>query len=371
MTANIRLFRIWGIPIGLHISWFLIFALVTWSLATGYFPSGSPDLSAPVYWLLGALTSLVFFGSVLAHELAHSRVALRYGIPVRSITLFIFGGVAQIAEEPKTAGAEFRIAIAGPLSSFLLAGIFGAIYLIGRPVSYLAVPSLWLLRINLSLAVFNLIPGFPLDGGRVLRAAVWSKTKNFHHGSQVAAFAGQIIAVAFIGVGLLVVLAGGFFDGIWLVFIGWFLQNAAASSYAQTNLQHSLRGVKVAQIMSRECAQVPADMSIADLVEERVLGAGQRCFFVAEDGNLLGMLSLRDFNQVPRDTWTDVKTEQAMVPLDRLAHVEPETELMTALKAMDDAQVNQLPVMGGNQLLGMLAREQILRYVRTRAELGM
>jgi Zn-dependent protease/predicted transcriptional regulator len=371
MSANIKLIRIWGIPIGLHASWFLIFALVTWSLATGYFPAEYPNLSIPAQWLLGALTSLLFFGSVLAHELAHSIVALRNGIPVRSITLFIFGGVAQIGEEPPTAGAEFRIAIAGPLSSLILAGIFGALYVLDQPVPYLAAPSLWLMRINFTLAVFNLIPGFPLDGGRVLRAAVWGLTRSFHRGSQIASFAGQLVAFGFIGVGLLVVLTGNLFNGLWLTFIGWFLQNAAASSYAQTNLQHSLRGLKVGQIMTRECAQVPADMSIEDLVEERVLGSGQRCFFVAEDGKLLGMLSLRDFSRVPRNEWGHVKTEEAMVPLNKVVHVQPDTELMEALKTMDNAQVNQVPVIVGDQIQGMLSREQILRYVRTRAELGV
>lgn len=371
MTANIKLVRVWGIPIGLHASWFLVFALVTWSLATGYFPAEYPNLSLPSHWLLGALTSVLFFGSVVVHELAHSVVALRYGIPVRSISLFIFGGVAQIGDEPKTAGAEFRIAIAGPLSSLLLAALFGGLFLVDQNVPYLAAPSLWLMRINLSLAVFNLIPGFPLDGGRVLRAVVWSITKSYHRGTQVASFAGQIVAFGFIGFGLLVVLTSDFLNGIWLVFIGWFLQNAAASSYAQSNLQQSLRGVKVGQIMSRECAQVPADMSLEELVEERVLGAGQRCFFVADGSELMGMLSLRDFNRVPRAEWNHVKTEKAMIPLDKLVHVRPDTELMSALKTMDDAQVNQVPVMVGSQLLGTLTREQILRYVRTRAELGM
>jgi Zn-dependent protease/predicted transcriptional regulator len=371
MTANIHLGRILGIPIGLHVSWFLIFALVTWSLATGFFPGEYPQLGVAAYWALGALTSILFFASVLIHELAHSVVAQRHGIPVRNISLFIFGGVAQIGEEPKTAGAEFRIAIAGPVSSLLLAALFGVIYLIDQPIPYLAAPSLWLMRINFTLAIFNLIPGFPLDGGRVLRAAVWSLTRDYFRGTQVAAFAGQIIAFGFIGIGLLVVLTGNFFNGIWLVFIGWFLQNAAASSYAQSSLQHSLRGVRVAQVMSRECVQVPADMSIHDLVEERVLGAGQRCFFVAENGRLRGMLTLRDFSQVPRSDWTHVRTEEAMVPLERVAHVQPDTELMTALKIMDDAQVNQVPVMWGDQIQGVLSREQILRYVRTRAELGM
>ncbi len=371
MTANLNLVRVWGIPIGLHVSWFLVFALVTWSLATGYFPAEYPNLSLASHWLLGAVTSVLFFGSVLVHEIAHSIVALRHGIPVRSISLFIFGGVAQIGDEPKTAGAEFRIAIAGPVSSLLLAALFGALFLVDQPVPYLAAPSLWLMRINLSLAIFNLIPGFPLDGGRVLRAVVWSFTKSYHRGTQVASFAGQMVAFGFIGVGLLVVLTSNFLNGIWLVFIGWFLQNAAASSYAQSNLQHSLRGVKVEQIMSHECAQVPSDMFIEDLVEERVLGAGQRCFFVAEGGKLMGMLSLRDFNRVPRADWDRVKTEQAMIPLDRLVHVQPDTELMSVLKTMDDTQVNQVPVMVGNQLVGMLSREQILRYVRTRAQLGM
>jgi Zn-dependent protease/CBS domain-containing protein len=371
MTANIQLGRILGIPIGLHVSWFLIFGLVTWSLATGFFPDEYPDLGTGTYWVLGAVTSILFFGSVLVHELAHSVVALRHGIPVRSISLFIFGGVAQIGDEPKTAGAEFRIAIAGPASSLALGVFFGVLYLIDQPIPYLAAPSLWLMRINFTLAIFNLIPGFPLDGGRVLRAAVWSLTRDYFRGTQVAAFAGQVIAFGFIGVGLLVVLTGNFFNGVWLVFIGWFLQNAAASSYAQSNLQYSLRGVRVAQVMSRECAQVPADMSIHDLVEERVLGAGQRCFLVAENGRLRGMLSLRDFSQVPRSEWVRVRTEQAMVPLERVAQVQPDTELMTALKIMDDAQVNQVPVMQGDQIEGVLSREQILRYVRTRAELGM
>lgn len=371
MSANIRIARIWGIPVGLHVSWFLIFVLVTWSLATGYFPAEYPEIPTAAYWLLGAVTSILFFASVVVHELAHSIIALRHGIPVREISLFIFGGVAQIGEEPKSAGDEFRIAIAGPVSSLLLAVVFGIIYLLDQPIPYLAAPSLWLMRINLMLALFNLIPGFPLDGGRVLRAAVWSWTKSYYRGTQVAAYAGQAVAFAFIGLGLLVVLTGSFFNGIWLVFIGWFLQNAAASSYAQANLQHSLRGVKVGQLMSRECIRVPADMSIAELVEDRVLGAGQRCFFVADNGKLLGMLSLRDFTQVPREKWSTVKTEEAMVPFDRLLRVDPQTDLITALKMMDDAQVNQIPVTVGDEILGLLSREQILRYVRTRAELGM
>ncbi len=371
MTANIRLGRLWGIPIGLHVSWFLIFGLVTWSLASGYFPEGYPDIPGPAYWLLAAITSLLFFGSVLAHELGHSFVAVRYGVPVRGITLFIFGGVAQIGEEPPTAGTEFRIAIAGPLTSLALAGVFGSIYFLDRHVSYLAAPSLWLMRINFILAAFNMIPGFPLDGGRVLRAAVWGLSGSFYRANQMASLTGQITAFGFIGVGLLTVLTGNVFNGLWLVLIGWFLQNAAASSYAQSNLQHSLRGVEAGQVMRRDCARVPGHILLEQLVEESILGRGQRCFFVTDGNVLQGMVSLRDVTQLPRPEWGQVTAEQAMVPWDRLVRVSPDTELITALRIMDDANVAQVPVLEGNQLLGVLSREQILHYIRARAELGM
>jgi len=370
MAANIKLGRLWGIPIGLHASWFLVFGLVTWSLATGYFREGYQGMSQPAYWGLAAVTSLLFFGSVLLHELGHSFVALRYGISVRSITLFIFGGVAQIAQEPPTAAAEFQIAIAGPLASLALAVFFGILYVLDQSISYLAAPSFWLMRINLILGLFNLIPGFPLDGGRVLRAAVWGVTGSFHRASQVASLTGQVMAFGFIGLGIFTVLTGSFFDGLWMVFIGWFLQNAAASSYEQTSLRHSLRGVTVAQVMSSECAPVDGHMPLQNLVEERILCGGQRCFLVVEDGSLRGVLSLRDITGVPRAEWSQVTADQVMVPWDRLIRVQPNTDLMDALRAMDDANVAQVPVVDGSRVAGLLSREQILRYVRLRAELG-
>jgi Zn-dependent protease len=216
MEASVKLGRILGIPVGLHTSWFLVFGLVTWSLAVGYFPAEHPSLPAVAYWGLGAVTSLLFFGSVLVHELSHSVVALRHEMPVQGITLFIFGGVAQIGREPPDAHAEFRIAIAGPLASLVLGIGFGALWWLDQAVPYLAAPSLWLMRINLLLAAFNMIPGFPLDGGRVLRAIVWHFTGNFHKATRVATFAGQLTAFGFIGVGLLIMLSGNFFNGLAL-----------------------------------------------------------------------------------------------------------------------------------------------------------
>ncbi len=371
MEASVRLGRILGIPVGLHISWFLIFGLVTWSLAIGYFPTEYPSLPGVAYWTLGAVTSLLFFGSVLVHELSHSVVALRNQIPVRGITLFIFGGVAQIGREPPNAGAEFRIAVAGPLASLGLGLGFGGLWLLDQPIPYLAAPSLWLMRINLILAGFNLLPGFPLDGGRVLRALVWQITGNFHKATRVATFTGQLTAFGFIGVGLLTILSGNFFNGLWLAFIGWFLQNAAASSYAQANLQQSLRDVTVSQVMSRDCLLVPGQMPLAQLVEEQILSGGRRCFFVADEDRLRGVLTLADIARVPKANWGQTPLEQVMVPWERTVQVQPDTALLTALQTMDDANVNQVPVVQGGQMVGMLSREQLLRYIRTRAELGL
>jgi Zn-dependent protease len=371
MEASIKLGHVWGIPIGLHSSWFLIFGLVTWSLAAGYFPAEYPGLPGQGYWILGAATSVLFFGSVLLHELGHSFVALRNQIPVRGITLFIFGGVAQIGREPPTSGAEFRIAFAGPLTSLALAGLFGGSWLLDRHIPYLAAPSVWLARINLILAVFNLIPGFPLDGGRMLRAVVWKLTGSFQRATQIAAFTGQLIAFGFIGWGLFTVLRGGFFNGLWLVFIGWFLQNAAAASYAQANMRKLLSGVKVAQVMASDCTMVPGKISLEELVEEQILTGGKRCFFVAEDGRLRGMLALRDLTAVPRSNWGQVSAEEVMVPWERLVRIDPNMELLEALQAMDDANIAQVPVVEAGRLIGLLSREQILHYIRTRGEIGV
>jgi Zn-dependent protease len=371
MPASVKLGRVWGIPIGLHISWFLVFGLVTWSLASGYFPQEYSGLPVWAYWLLGALTSILFFGSVLVHELGHSLLALRNGVPVRGITLFIFGGVAQIAQEPRSPGAEFRIAIAGPLASLGLAALFGGLWLVDQGVSYLAAPSIWLARINLMLALFNMIPGFPLDGGRVLRAVVWQFSGNLQRATQIAAGSGQVVALGFIGLGVFTIFGGNFMNGLWLAFIGWFLQNAAASSLAQSGMQRALEGVSVRQAMSRDCARVPSLVPLSQLVEEQVLNGGQRCFFVANNGRLNGLLTLRDISAIPQRKWAFTTTGQAMVPLDHLTQVSPATPLLAALQMMDGANVAQVPVVENDEIVGTLSREQVLRYVRLRAELGV
>lgn len=371
MEASIKLGRVWGIPIGLHFSWFFIFALVTWSLASGYFPAQYPELSGVEQLVLGIITSLLFFGSVLAHELGHAWVARRNGIRVRSITLFIFGGVAQLEEEAQTPGAEFRVAIGGPAVSLALAVVFGVLYLFDRTIPMLAAPSEWLARINLMLALFNLVPGYPLDGGRILRALIWQLTGNAHRATHVATFTGQLVAFGFIGIGVFNMLGGAFFDGLWLVFIGWFLQNAAAVSYAQSSLRRSLHDVKVIQVMNQNYSKISGSLSLKRAVDEQALKGGQRYFLVGENGHMDGLLTLRDIARVPQNDWHRITAGAIMVPWEKVVRVEPQADLLTALKMMDDANVGQVPVVDHGKVVGILSRDHVIHHIRVRSELNI
>ncbi len=370
MRTSLTFGKIFGIPIGAHTSWFLIFILVTWSLATGYFPDEYPGWSAAAYWLTGLLMSLLFFASVLAHELGHAVVALREGVPVRGITLFVFGGVAQIGREPPTAGAEFRIAAAGPLVSLLLGlGLSGLGLLAGNAAW--GAPAVYLGRINLVLVGFNLIPGFPLDGGRMLRAALWALGRDFHNATRIASLVGQSVAFLFILGGVFQMFTGQFFNGLWIAFIGWFLHSAAAESWQDVVVRDLLRGMRVEQVMNRDCALVEPDLSLDALVNERILGSGRRCFFIAGESGLAGMVTLHNVRAVPREEWAMVSVSQAMTPSANLRRVSPRDDLAGVLERMVAEDVNQLPVVADGRLVGMVTREDLLRLLQTRAELGI
>ncbi len=366
-----KIVEVWGIPIGLHFSWYLALGLFTWSLATGYFPLEYPGWQAATYWIVGLFTCGLFFASILIHELGHSWVALRNGLPIRRITLFVFGGVAQIGREPDSPGVELRIAIAGPITSFGLAAAAAGVWLLTRELDVIAAPAIWLARVNAMVAAFNLIPGFPLDGGRVFRALVWRWTGNFQRATRAASAAGQLVASGFIALGLLVALRGNALGGIWMVFIGWFLQSAATGAQAQASLRDLLRGVKVAHAMTRAWAQVDPGWTLERVVQEEILGAGQRCFFVVGDGRFRGLLTLHEIKSVPRDQWRAVRVEDVARAAETLRRVGPQDDLLAALEMIDDAGVGQLPVVEGDVLVGVIGREEILRYVRARAELGL
>jgi Zn-dependent protease len=372
MNANIKLGRIWGIPIGLNFSWFLIFALVLYSLSTGYFPTEYPQLSPLSHISMAAVTTLLFFGSVLLHELGHALIALRNRIPVKAITLFVFGGVAQITREPKTPGAEFRIAIAGPLVSLGLAGIFGLLYLIDRSFPYLAAPSEYLMRINFLLAAFNMIPGFPLDGGRVLRSIIWRVTGNQARATNIASIGGQVVALGFVSLGIFSLFTGNLGNGLWMIFIGWFLQSAAASANQQMQVQQKLRGVTVNQVMERGLSSVSPLTPLNQVVEERVLQRGESAFFVADyDGSLAGLITLQDITAIPQAQWRFKTVGQVMVPIERLLQVEAGAELMAALQMMEETGAHHAAVVMENRLIGLLSREQVMKYLKMRAQLGV
>jgi Zn-dependent protease/CBS domain-containing protein len=341
----------------------------------GYLPGEYPGLPTWALWFLGALTALLFFGSVLVHELAHAWVALRNGIPVREITLHIFGGVAYLEREPRTAGAEFRIAIAGPLSSLALAGLFGLLFLADRGISALAAPSLWLARINLMLALFNLIPGFPLDGGRVLRALIWRVSGNAERATAVAAYSGQAVAFGFMAFGVYTVLTGGLINGLWLVFIGWFLQNAAVAHRAQATIERTLGGVTVARVMTRGYPRVADTTTLDRLVTDQVLGGGQRFFIITDAADRpRGFVSLTDIMRVPRDTWGRTTAADAMTPWGRVVRVAPNADIIAALRTLEEARVTQLPVVATGERedrpLGTLSRDDVMRYLRLRREVA-
>lgn len=367
---NIPLGRILGIPIGLDYSWFLIFGLLTWMLAGSYYPAEFKNWPPLLYWFMGATTAIMLFASVLLHELGHSVVALRFKVPVRSITIFIFGGVAELGGEPPSAKAEFLIAIAGPIVSLSL----GALCSVAQPV-VAGIQPLWgllkyLAYINFALALFNLIPGFPLDGGRVFRAFVWSVTKNMRQATMVAANVGRFFGFVFIFAGVWRMFSGNFGGGLWIAFIGWFLDNAASAQVHQVMFQGLLAGHTVSQAMSSHCATVSADLTLQQLVDDHILGGGQRCFLVTRGAETVGMITLHRIKEVPRPDWATTSAARVMLPLEQLKRTEPDTPLWTALEQMDRDGVNQLPVTRDNHVVGMLSREGVITFLRTLQELG-
>lgn len=366
----IPLGRIRGIRIGLDVSWFIVFALLTWMLAVTYYPVEFPRWPTGWYWSMGAITAALLFVSVLLHELGHSFVAQHYGIPVRDITLFIFGGVSQIAGEPPRASAEFLIAIAGPLVSLVLAAVFGALAVTWTDFPPIRALFAYLALINALLVVFNLIPGFPLDGGRVFRAIVWGATRNFRRATSIAARVGQAFGVIFVILGIWQMFMGNFIGGIWIAFIGWFLEAAASAQVQQITLQRLLAGHRVAEAMSTACPDVPPELTVRELVDTQVRGLGRRCFVVRRDGQALGLLTLQRLKQAPKAQWERTTVESVMLPLGSTKYTAPDAELWSALEQMEREGVTQLAVVASGQLVGMLSRDDVLNHMRTLQEIG-
>ncbi|MFN3740523.1 MAG: M50 family metallopeptidase [Thermodesulfovibrionales bacterium] len=361
-----KITRIMGIPIRVHFTWFLVFGLITWSLSTYYFPKAAPDLPVSSYWIKGAIAALLLFVSVGLHELSHSIVAKRYRIHIESITLFIFGGVAHMRGEPPHPRAELLIAIAGPVSSLLLAGIFFlfAIYTTEGTKALFS----YLSQINFILAIFNLIPGFPMDGGRVLRSILWQKKRNFFYATQRASAIGQKIALFFIFAGLFTLFAG-MPGGLWLMLIGWFLYTAAQASYQHSALQEALHGVKVKDIMVKDLITVEPSISIDELVNGYFLRYGFGGFPVVNEGRYLGLITLKDIKNVPREAYGDTPISKVYSSHKRQWEISPDEDALKALEKMIKEDTGRLVIIEGNIIKGMITRNGIARYVQIKGSL--
>jgi Zn-dependent protease/predicted transcriptional regulator len=373
MSGSFRLFSLFGIGVFIHWSWLIIFALFTWSLATGYLPGVYPHWTAEQRWAVGAITTVLFFGSVLAHEISHSLEARRRGLPVSSITLFLFGGVSALGAESKSARDEFWIAIVGPLTSFAFAIICAIVWAAVRGTGAEVVQAIagYLAYINVAVGVFNLLPGFPLDGGRVLRAILWGIKKNVLEATRIAGNVGRVIAGLLIVLGIISAIFGAF-GGLWLVLIGWFLWNAAESSYHQMLMERTFHGLKIAPLIEHDVPRVPPDLTLKELAYDYILRRHQRVFFVApsEEGDILGIITLYDLRHVPEDQWAATSVYRAMTPRERLIVATPSTDALDALQMMAEHNINQLPVYDGREPVGLLTRAALINAVQLRQSIG-
>jgi Zn-dependent protease/predicted transcriptional regulator len=380
--GGLGLGRILGIRILIHPSWFVIFALVVFSLATLGAPAGDgAALSAPARWVVAFIVALLFFASVLVHELAHALVARRRGVQVSEITLFIFGGAANLEQDAPDPRTEAVISAAGPLASILLGGIFLGAWFVTRGADVEVLQafsgiSFWLGVSNLMLAVFNLIPGFPMDGGRLLRSLIWSVTKDFVRATRVATLVGRAFAYGLIALGFVIALNGGGVDsvinGIWLAFIGWFLNQAAESSYRRVEFERLVEGIRVRDVMDREVPTIGPNLTIDTLVDQHFLTGEASLYPVTMDGDLMGTIEIGQVSRIPRTNWPVTRVTDVMSRGGALVTLtEPQT-LMDAVSRFEESGLSAIPVVDGEdarRLVGIVTRDGLFRAIKHRAAL--
>jgi Zn-dependent protease/CBS domain-containing protein len=369
MANSFRLFTIAGIEVGVHISWLVIFALVTWSLASSYFPAVLPRSDQFERWALGAVAAVLLFASVLIHELAHSFVAKARGLEARSITLLIFGGVSSLSGETKRPSTEFVVAIVGPLTSLVLSGIAYLVAVAAPSRSAVEAIASYLALINMLLGLFNLIPGFPLDGGRVLRAIIWQITRDSRRSTELATAVGRLVAWGFMLWGFWLVLNDEVLRGIWIAAIGWFLQNAASASLEQTVAEQRLRRLRVGDVVRPDPTAVPPDISVAELVERYMLPGARRSVPVVDGDRLVGIVTLSDVRDVPPEDRATTLVRSIMGGREGLATVTPDRPLRDAIDALGSGDYEQVPVVQDGRLVGLLTRADVVRQIQLREAL--
>ncbi len=371
--SGLKLTKILGIEIWVDYSWLVIFALVTWSLAAGFFPKEYPGLTTQAYWIMGAFAGVLLFICVLLHELSHSYVAQRSGIAVPRITLFIFGGVAQIAEEPKNPKIELNVAVAGPICSLILALAFWILsksVIVSSNVQFLAIFE-YLAFINIALAIFNLVPGFPLDGGRILRAYLWDRWGDIRKATHTVSRIGSGFGIGLIILGLINFFWGNFIGGIWLVFIGMFLNQASKSGYRMTLAKEALTGVKVKDIMTSKVTSVPASISLNELVTKYFHHFIFVCFpVVDEKGELLGLVSLKQVKDVPKELWGEKTVNDIMMTESDFSILSPDDDALGAVNLIMRNDLGRAPVVERGKLVGIVTRRDIMTFLSIKYELG-
>ena len=370
MDSTFKIGKIAGIEIGVHWSWLFILLLITWSFAGGILEEFFPEWSESRRWAVGVIIAIIFFASILLHELSHSLVAKARGIEVKGITLFIFGGVSNLGREAESAGEEFQIAIVGPLTSLAIGGAFALLWFVLQgPAPRVGAIAGYLAFINGVIAAFNMLPGFPLDGGRVFRSIVWARNRNLLRATKIASRTGTFVAFLLMAAGAVQFYFNPL-GGVWMFLIGLFLRNASSSSYEQLVLQTALQGLTARQVAQTDYTPVPPDMTVEQLVSELMLRGRGRCFPVTAGSELLGLVSLKDAQSVDRDRWPTTSIYRVMTPFEQLRTASPDEDVMQLLQRMGEADVNQMPVVEGRLLIGMISRGDIVRLIQVRREVA-
>ena len=370
--GGVKLGKVLGFEISIDWSWLLIFFLVVYTLANGYFPSFYPSFNIATNWIVGVLAALLLFVSVLIHELSHSLVARSYGTEVKGITLFLFGGVSQTTSEPKSAREEFWMAIVGPVTSFALAAAF---YLIGGigalsswPTPVVAVLG-YLAMINFFLGAFNLVPGFPLDGGRVLRSVVWGFTDDLPKATRYASYIGQGFGFVLMSFGFLNIMSGRLIGGLWLIFIGWFLTGAARTSYQQVLMRQALSGIRVEQVMTTDVPAIPAEMSVRRFVDDQLLHHEFSCYPVTRDDVVVGVVGAEEVRTVPSNKWDEITVGEVTHHINGDYEVTADDDAWDALAKLASQEVCRLVVVEDGHLKGTVGRDSVFRLIQTKMQL--
>lgn len=369
---KIKLFKLFGFEVSLDMSWLIIFVLITWTLAKGVFPNYYKNLSTMTYWLMGLTGALGLFLSIILHELSHSLVARKFDLPIKGITLFIFGGIAQMEEEPESPKAEFFMAIAGPLMSIFLGGVFYLLYIQGQKIGFSEpVNGIfgYLRLLNFVLAGFNLLPAFPLDGGRVFRSILWQTKNDLRWATRIASNIGSAFGFIFIAVGVFMFLRGAFITGIWWALIGLFMRNASSSAYRRIQLTEVLKGHKVKKFMKTNPVSVSSSLTLKELVEDYIYTHHYKMFPVLKDHKLLGCITTREVKNIPREEWQSTKIEEAMNKCSPENTISPEEEAIDALKKIKKSGNSRLMVTENDKLIGIITLKDLVEFFSLKFDL--